>query len=230
MTEKIYKCSKSFSDKCIKQSQNRIDFRGYLCFECYQDKMRLYHRKYYSEKRKKIVNEVCASPVIINDSSVGDNSSMECNCPDIVHIYKVSKTGKYTKGGKRIFTQHHTKMKEGHVYMLCNIDTGSYYIGSTKDPKTRENVHKSTTTKYPESKTQQFLYNILRKEGIENFKLISLHILKDCCVKELTDLENKYIRILKPPLNTVGDREHMNWMIEDDDSIIKSFYDMVERL
>ena len=232
MTEKFYKCFKSFSDKCIKQSQNRTDFRGYICFECYQEKMRLYHRKYYSEKRKKFVSEVRASPVITNASSVGDNpsDSSVCNCPDIVHVYKVSKPGKYTKGEKSIFTHHHKKIKEGHVYMLCNIETGSYYIGSTKDPKTRENVHKSTTTKHPESKTQRFLYNILRNEGVENFKLISLHILKDCCVKELTDLENKYIRILKPPLNTVGDTEHVNWMIEDDDSIIKSFYDMVERL
>jgi len=228
MSDKIYNCAKSFLDECIKQSKNRADFRGYLCFECYQEKMRIYHRTYYANKRRNVVTKVHDSPLIIDEFE--DNSSANCNCPDIVHVYKASKPGKYTKGEKKVYTDNHNKMKEGHVYMLCNMDSGSYYIGSTKDPKAREMAHRSTATKCPESKTQQFLYSILRKEGIENFILISLHILKNCCVKELTDLENQYIKMLKPPLNTEGDIDYMNWMIEDDDSIIQSFQNMLERL
>lgn len=64
-----YKCQASYSNSCIVESTAQEAFRGRLCFYCYQEKMRQYHRTYYKEKRRKV------KPSIVPDPS--DNSETD---------------------------------------------------------------------------------------------------------------------------------------------------------
>lgn len=74
------------------------------------------------------------------------------------------------------------------IYKITNLLNGKCYIGQSKDIEVRWKNH-IWRYKYKE-RDNLFLYQAMRKHGIENF---SFEVLQECDEEELNDLEIKYI-------------------------------------
>ena len=89
------------------------------------------------------------------------------------------------------------------VYKLFNSDCTEFYIGSTKDMKSRKRQHK-TCCNNPNSPSYNLkVYEYIRSNGDYdswNYEILE-HIRNSINVIELRNLERKYIEQLKPSLN-----------------------------
>ena len=83
------------------------------------------------------------------------------------------------------------------VYMIVNTVTGEFYIGSSKNVKSRWAVHKcpSTWKKCPNNP----MYIDMLKYGVDKFEL---QILEETEEGKLKDAEQKFIETLKPTYNS----------------------------
>ena len=83
------------------------------------------------------------------------------------------------------------------VYMIVNTVTGEFYIGSSKNVKSRWAVHKCQTTwkKCPNNP----MYIDMRKYGVDKFEF---QILEETEEGKLKDAEQKFIETLKPTYNS----------------------------
>ena len=88
-------------------------------------------------------------------------------------------------------------MKISGVYKITNTVTGDFYIGSSKDVKSRWASHKipSTWKRYPNKQ----LYQDMRKYGLENFVF---EILAEAEPEELKELEQQFIEKMHPTYNS----------------------------
>ena len=218
---KTYFCTKAYSPECINSSPSREQFRGSLCFPCYEEKMRQYHRNYYATKRKNVVK--CITTVLddidVEDEAPPDRGIVgECNCKGTVMF-----TG--FDGEDILYTKNHPiTISEGFVYLLFNSITGSYYVGKTKQNLAiRKGAHlKCSGT--------AFVYDVMRQEGSHNFKMIQLQRYKNCCNHYLNDEEKRFIKMLKPPLNSIHKISDHDWKIEDEEKIINDFNHMIDSI
>ena len=82
------------------------------------------------------------------------------------------------------------------IYKITNTITGDFYIGSSKDIKSRWAQHKypSTWNKCPNSQ----LYQDMRKYSLENFVF---EILEEVEIDKLKETEQQFIELLKPTYN-----------------------------
>ena len=92
------------------------------------------------------------------------------------------------------------------VYKITNTVTGDFYIGSSKDVKSRWAHHKipSTWNRCPNSP----LYKDMQKYGIDKF---AFEILEEVEAASLKEIEQKFIELLKPAYN---DRNANGWDFE----------------
>ena len=92
------------------------------------------------------------------------------------------------------------------IYKITNTITGDFYIGSSKDVKSRWAVRKcqSTWNKCPNNP----MYLDMQKYGLDNF---AFEILEEVEPEELKEAEQKFIETLKP---TYNDRNANGWDIE----------------
>ena len=82
------------------------------------------------------------------------------------------------------------------IYKIINTITGDFYIGSSKNIKSRLACHKcqSTWNEHPNNP----MYLDMRKYGIENFVF---EVLAEVEPEELKEAEQKFIETLKPTYN-----------------------------
>ena len=82
------------------------------------------------------------------------------------------------------------------VYKIVNTATGDFYIGSSKNIKSRWAVHKcpSTWKKCPNKQ----LYQDMRKYGVDKFEF---QILEEAETEQLKEKEQQFIEKLKPTYN-----------------------------
>lgn len=94
----------------------------------------------------------------------------------------------------------------GCIYKIINTVNGKFYIGRTIHFKKRWSNHlrgaKTGSCKHP------FLYNSMRKYGVDAFKF---EILEECLDNELIEKETYWINELKPSYNTRGDGCDGGW-------------------
>ena len=97
-------------------------------------------------------------------------------------------------------------MKISGIYKITNTATGDFYIGSSKDVKSRWAVHKipSTWKKHPNNP----MYIDMQKYGVDKFEL---QILTEVEVDKLKEMEQQFIELLKP---TYNNRNAKGWNIE----------------
>ena len=90
-------------------------------------------------------------------------------------------------------------MKISGVYKITNTITGDFYIGSSKNVKSRWKDHKcqSTWKKCPNNP----LYLDMRKYGIENFVF---EVIEEVEAGSLKVTEQKFIELLKPAYNQMN--------------------------
>lgn len=81
-------------------------------------------------------------------------------------------------------------MEEGGIYMIKNIISNKFYIGSTNNFKLRKNAHFSALKS--NSHANSYLQNAYNKYGIDNFEFIVLEILSDLSRKNLCIVEQEY--------------------------------------
>jgi len=103
------------------------------------------------------------------------------------------------------------------VYKLFNPDCTEFYIGSTKDMKTRKANHKSRCTNENSPKYNYKLYKYIRSNG--GYSCWSYEILEyirnSINVYELRNVERKYIEQLKPSLNSeIPNRTKEEYMVQ----------------
>ena len=92
------------------------------------------------------------------------------------------------------------------IYKITNTITGDFYIGSSKDVKSRWAVHKCQTTWNKCSNNP--MYQDMQKYGVDKFEF---EILAEVEPEELKGAEQKFIETLKP---TYNDRNANGWDIE----------------
>ena len=87
-------------------------------------------------------------------------------------------------------------MKIIGIYKITNTVTGDFYIGSSKNVKSRWAHHKcpSTWKQYPNNP----LYKDMKKYGVDKF---SFQILEEVEPEHLKEAEQKFIETLKPIYN-----------------------------
>ena len=87
-------------------------------------------------------------------------------------------------------------MKISAVYKITNTVTGDFYIGSSKNIKSRWAAHKckSTWNQCPNNP----MYLDMRKYGLDKFAFEILEVVE---VKHLKETEQKFIETLKPTYN-----------------------------
>ena len=85
------------------------------------------------------------------------------------------------------------------VYKITNTITGDFYIGSSKNVKQRWACHKcqSTWNKHPNIQ----LYQDFQKYGIDKFAFEILAEVEIEQLKELKEMEQQFIELLKPTYN-----------------------------
>ena len=90
-------------------------------------------------------------------------------------------------------------MKISAVYKITNTVTGDFYIGSSKNVKSRLAVHKckSTWKQHPNNP----LYQDMQKYGVDKFEM---QIIAEVEPEELKETEQKFIETLKPTYNQVN--------------------------
>lgn len=83
------------------------------------------------------------------------------------------------------------------VYKISNTITGDFYVGSSKDVKSRWVNHKcaSTWNKYPNKQ----LYLDMQKYGIDKF---DFEIIEEVEADSLKEKEQQFIETLKPTYNS----------------------------
>ena len=82
------------------------------------------------------------------------------------------------------------------IYKITNTITGDFYIGSSKDVKSRWAVHKCQTTWNKCSNNP--MYQDMQKYGVDKFEF---EILAEVEPEELKGAEQKFIETLKPTYN-----------------------------
>ena len=89
-------------------------------------------------------------------------------------------------------------MKISGVYKITNTITGDFYIGSSKDVKSRWRSHKcnSTWNRYPNNP----LYIDMRKYGVDKF---AFEILAEIEEGSLKEKEQYFIETLNPTYNSI---------------------------
>ena len=82
------------------------------------------------------------------------------------------------------------------VYRIINTITGDFYIGSSKNVKHRLANHKvpSTWNEHPNNP----MYQDMKKYGLDKFEF---EILEEVEIKQLKEMEQHYIELLKPTYN-----------------------------
>ena len=87
-------------------------------------------------------------------------------------------------------------MKISGVYKIINTATGDFYIGSSKDVKSRWAVHKCSSVwkQYPNKQ----LYKDMQKYGVDKF---SFQILEEVEESFLKETEQKFIEKMHPAYN-----------------------------
>ena len=87
-------------------------------------------------------------------------------------------------------------MKISAVYKITNTITNDFYIGSSKDVKLRWAVHKcqSTWNQCPNNP----MYLDMQKYGVDKFDFEILEVVE---VKQLKEMEQRFIETLKPTYN-----------------------------
>ena len=82
------------------------------------------------------------------------------------------------------------------VYKITNTVTGDFYVGSSKNVKSRWTSHKcpSVWNRYPNKQ----LYLDMNKYGLDKF---SFQILEEVELEQLKETEQKFIETLKPTYN-----------------------------
>ena len=85
------------------------------------------------------------------------------------------------------------------VYKITNTITGDFYIGSSKDVKSRWESHKcpSRWNKYPNNP----MYQDMQKYGIDKFEFEIVEVVEESFLKET---EQKFIEMLKPTYNQMN--------------------------
>ena len=85
------------------------------------------------------------------------------------------------------------------VYKITNTVTGDFYIGSSKNVKSRWADHKkpSVWKKYPNKQ----LYQDMQKYGVDKFEL---QILAEVEIEKLKEAEQKFIETLNPAYNQMN--------------------------
>ena len=83
------------------------------------------------------------------------------------------------------------------IYKITNTVTGDFYIGSSKDVKSRWGCHKclSTWNEHPNNP----LYKDMQKYGIDKFEF---EILAEVESEKLKEAEQQFIEMLKPTYNS----------------------------
>ena len=87
-------------------------------------------------------------------------------------------------------------MKTSAVYKITNTITGDFYIGSSKNVKSRWAVHKchSTWKNYPSNP----MYLDMKHYGTDKFEF---QILEEVDIEQLKETEQQFIETLKPTYN-----------------------------
>ena len=87
-------------------------------------------------------------------------------------------------------------MKISAVYKITNTVTGDFYVGSSKNVKSRWTSHKcpSTWNRYPNNP----MYLDMNKYGLDKF---SFQILEEVEIEQLKEMEQQFIETLKPTYN-----------------------------
>ena len=82
------------------------------------------------------------------------------------------------------------------IYKITNTATGDFYIGSSKNVKSRWTYHKCQLVhkRYPNNP----LYQDMQKYGVDKFEL---QILAEVEVDKLKEMEQEFIEKLKPTYN-----------------------------
>lgn len=90
-------------------------------------------------------------------------------------------------------------MKISAVYKITNTVTGDFYIGSSKDVKHRQMIHKcpSRWKKYSNNP----MYLDMQKYGVDKFEF---QILEEVESEHLKEKEQKFIEKLKPTYNQMN--------------------------
>lgn len=83
------------------------------------------------------------------------------------------------------------------VYKITNTITGDFYIGSSKDVKSRWSCHKckSTWNEHPDNP----MYLDIQKYGLDKF---DFQILEEVEIEQLKEKEQYFIETLKPTYNS----------------------------
>lgn len=87
-------------------------------------------------------------------------------------------------------------MKISGVYKITNIITGDFYIGSSKDVKSRWTNHKCPS-KW-KILPNNLMYKDMQKYGVDKF---DFQILEEVEIEHLKEKEQKFIEILHPTYN-----------------------------
>ena len=97
-------------------------------------------------------------------------------------------------------------MKIIGVYKITNTATGDFYIGSSKNIKSRWADHKcnSTWKNYPNNP----MYIDMQRYGVDKF---SFQILEEVEIESLKETEQKFIEMMKPTYNNYNAK---GWNIE----------------
>ena len=82
------------------------------------------------------------------------------------------------------------------VYKITNTITGDFYIGSSKNVKSRWVSHKCPSTW--KNKPNSTMYHDMQKYGIDKFEL---QILAEVETEQLKEMEQQFIETLKPTYN-----------------------------
>ena len=83
------------------------------------------------------------------------------------------------------------------IYIIINIVTNDFYIGSSKDVKLRWAAHKrpSVWKKYPNN----LMYQDMERYGTDKFVFEVLEVVEPCSLKEA---EQQFIEVLQPTYNS----------------------------
>ena len=88
-------------------------------------------------------------------------------------------------------------MKICGIYKITNTITGDFYIGSSKDVKSRWTAHKCPSA-WKQCPNKQ-LYKDMLKYGVDKFEF---EILEETEIESLKETEQKFIETLKPTYNS----------------------------
>ena len=88
-------------------------------------------------------------------------------------------------------------MKICGVYKITNTVTGKFYIGSSKNVKSRLAVHKCQST-WNECPNKQ-LYKDMKKYGVDKFEF---EVIEEVEPEHLKETEQRFIETLKPTYNS----------------------------